>query len=100
MTIRTKTLVVGGLLAALGSGCEITRDELVADCEVDISRARVVYHQIEGKLDKYTVELGNNIFEFFADGELKSGSITCKDGRVIRFDEGEDPYIQVPQGGN
>jgi len=55
MTIRTKTLVVGGLLAVLGSGCENNDVSAVGetiymakpkDCEkvIDFSRVRTFYN--------------------------------------------------------
>ena len=105
MKTLTKILGVGGLLAALGSGCDRTVEQKLGKCEIDVQSVEVIYHQKSG-YDSYTLEFGGNgaINVQVVDNKIKFGWFRCLDGRELRFgNESEntnEPTFAYPQGGN
>ncbi|MEK6863901.1 MAG: hypothetical protein AABX27_01300 [Nanoarchaeota archaeon] len=102
-------LVVGGLVAALGSGCEKESYRSLANCEIkegNISRVDISYHQSSGHKDDFSVLfIGKDntvhaqiMFEKGVfDDTLMLGVIDCKDGRVIKIESDGDVYFRGGQ---
>lgn len=92
MKTLTKILGVGGLLAALGSGCDRETDQDIGHCEIDVKNVHVIYHQIKG-FDTYELLFDNRgrIEVQAADGDkIKSGWFRCTDGRILQFGKDQD----------
>lgn len=92
MALFKKILGIGGIIAALGAGCDKDEDQLVASCEVGPNlQIEVVHHQLKAESDEesiYIIQNGKRIGEITSH-DYDNGKFACSNGKILHI-EGKD----------